>query len=86
MHLLIGGATLRIAQMGPDFLLVDSDVAHGPCRAVIRMWVDSSERRWDVHLPEGVTAGKMRPVVVTLPTGQTTRGDAGLVEVVKDCS
>jgi hypothetical protein len=76
MRLLVNGSALRIAQMGPDFLLVDSELAHGPSVAVIRMRVDASERQWEVNLPNGIAAGKMQPVVVTLPVGQTARGDA----------
>lgn len=81
MRLLINGTSLRIAQMGPDFLLVDSDTVHGPGLAVIQMRVDASERQWDVYLPEGVISGKMQPVVVTLPPGQTLRQDASVEKV-----
>ena len=84
MRLLINGSSLRIAQMGPDFLLVDSDTAHGPCLAEIQMQVDASERRWEVYLPGGITVGEMQPVIVTLPIGQTARRNAGLAEATTD--
>ena len=81
MRLLVNGFSLRIAQMGPDFLLVDSDTAHGPGPAIIQMQVDASERQWEVHLPEGVVAGKMQPVVATLALGQTQRQDASVKRI-----
>lgn len=84
MHLLIGNVALRIAQMGSDFLLVDSDAAYGPCRATVRLRVDADERQWEVYLPEGVAAGAMQPVATSLPAGQTARREAGLAEVMEN--
>ena len=78
MRLLINGVSLRIARMGPDELLVDSDAAHAPGPALIQMQVDASERQWEVYLPNGVAAGQMQPAAVTLPTGQTQRQDASV--------
>ncbi len=75
MHLIINGTSLRIASMGPDELLVDSDSAYAPGPAVVRLQVNASERQWEVYLPNGVAAGQMQPTVVTLPPGQTQRQD-----------
>ena len=73
MQLLVNGASLRIARMGPDELLVDSGVAHPPGPAVIQLQVDDNERRWEVYLPNGIAVGQMQPAAVTLPSGQTQR-------------
>ncbi len=51
MRLLVNGSSLSIAQMGPDFLLVDEPINHPPSDASVVMQIDQSERRWNVHLP-----------------------------------
>ena len=59
MQLLIGGATLPIAQMGPDFLFIDEPIDHPPGEATIVFAVEgSAEERWGVWLPEGLAAGR----------------------------
>ncbi len=63
MRLLIGGASLPIAQMGPDFLLLDQPIDHPPGEATIVFSVDDNERRWPVRLPEGLSAGCERVVI-----------------------
>jgi hypothetical protein len=65
MHLLVNGLTLSVAQMGPDFLLLDAPVNHPPAAASIVLKVDQTERRWDVHLPDGISAGTKRVEIVT---------------------
>jgi hypothetical protein len=64
MQLLIGDLSLSIAQMGPDFLLLDKTIDHPPAEATIIFSVEgSSERRWQVRLPEGISAGCERVVI-----------------------
>jgi hypothetical protein len=64
MQLLIGGATLSIAQMGPDFLFIDEPIEHPPGEATIVFAVEGSdEERWQVWLPEGLAAGRERVVI-----------------------
>lgn len=60
MRLLVSGLSLPIAQMGPDFVLLDEPVNHGPATATMVMQVDKSERRWNVHLPNGISAKSAR--------------------------
>lgn len=60
MRLLVNGSALPIAQMGPDFLLLDQSIDHPPGEATIVFSVDASERRWPVLLPEGLAAGRER--------------------------
>jgi hypothetical protein len=56
MWLLLDGTSIDIAQMGPDFLLVDSPIDHPPSLASIVLQVDDSETRWNVRLPNGISA------------------------------
>ncbi len=69
MRLLVNGSTLPIAQMGPDFLLLDAGSAHPPGEATVLLRVDASERRWEVWLPEGVAAGGAQRASIALPHG-----------------
>jgi hypothetical protein len=63
MQLLVNGSSLPIAQMGPDFLLLDKPVDHPPGTATIVFFVDGSERLWPVYLPEGISAGCERVLI-----------------------
>jgi len=45
---------MPIAQMGPDFLILDNPIEHGPCVADVVLSVDGHENRWAVRLPEGI--------------------------------
>jgi hypothetical protein len=63
MRLLLNGRIFRIAQMGPDFLFVESPTDQPPARATIKLQVDDVERSWDVQLPQGIKAGDERVVL-----------------------
>jgi hypothetical protein len=58
MHLLLNGHTLRIGQMGPNFLLLDDTIDHAPADADIVLSVDGKTDRWTVRLPNGLHAGQ----------------------------
>ena len=60
MRLLVNGSSIAVAQMGPDFLLVDAPINHPPGHASLVLQVDQSERSWRVRLPEGISAGSKR--------------------------
>lgn len=64
MRLLVNGYSLAVTQMGPDFLLVDAPVNHPPVDASVVLCVDQSERRWNVRLPKGISAGTKRVEIV----------------------
>jgi len=55
--------------MGPDYIVVNSASDHLPCDASIVLKVDDRERRWDVHLPDGISAGSRR-VALSAPRAQ----------------
>lgn len=63
MRLLINGSSLPIAQMGPNFLLLDNPIDSPPAEATVVFSVDGSERRWSIRLPEGLAAGRERAVI-----------------------
>jgi len=56
MRLLLNGHSLPVAQLGPDFILVDAPVNHPPATASLILQVDQNERRWNVRLPSGMSA------------------------------
>ena len=65
MRLLVDGSSIPVLQMGPDFLLVDAPINHPPGNASLILQVDQSERRWDVHLPQGISAASKRVAIET---------------------
>ena len=65
MRLLVNGLSLPVTQMGPDFLLVESPVNHPPAVASVVLQVDQIERRWNVHLPNGISASQKRVEIAT---------------------
>ena len=66
MYLLLNGHTLRIGQMGPNFLLLDDTVNHPATDAEIVLSVDGQAERWKVHLPNGISSGQKLVPVSTL--------------------
>lgn len=60
IHLNVNGFVLNVAQLGPDFLTVRDVVEHPPSEAEIVMSVDGNVRRWNVYLPDGISAAKTR--------------------------
>ena len=63
MRLRLNGLSFRIAQMGPDFIFVDSPTDQPPTQAVIELQVDDSHRSWPVNLPFGMKADDERVVL-----------------------
>jgi len=64
MQLLVDGVSLPIGQMGPDFLLLDKSIDRPPGEATIVFSVEGyDERRWQVRLPEGLSADCERVVI-----------------------
>jgi len=63
MLLLIGDGCIPVVQMGPDFLLLDKPIDHPPTQASVILQVDEKERRWNVHLPDGISVGSKRVAI-----------------------
>jgi hypothetical protein len=57
MQLNLNGHILSIGQLGPDFIMLDDPVDHPPADAEIRIAIDGREKRWRVHLIDGIAAG-----------------------------
>ena len=56
MQLSVNGHVLSIGQLGPDFLILDDPCDHPPSEAEVAVSIDGRERRWRVHLPDGISA------------------------------
>jgi hypothetical protein len=65
MRLLVNGLSLPVAQLGPDFILLDSPVNLPPTAASMVLQVDQNEERWNVHLPNGISASSKRVEITT---------------------
>jgi hypothetical protein len=63
INLMFSGHSIPVAQLGPDFLLLDAPADHPPGLASILLRVDQSERRWDVRLPNGISATSKRVAI-----------------------
>jgi hypothetical protein len=61
--LFIDGSWLRVAELGPDFLILREGAEHPPCDAVIKLRVEDVERRWTVRLPQGISSGSDRVIL-----------------------
>jgi len=66
VQLLRSGFVLTIPQMRPDFVLMDAPINHEAASATIVMQVDECEPRWNVHLPEGISAEDKRVRIATI--------------------
>ncbi len=66
LRLVVNGYSLPVAQLGPDFLLVDNPVNHAPTDAAVVMRVDESERRWNVRLPQGISSKNTRVQIAAI--------------------
>jgi len=63
IRLLLNGTVIPVAQLGPDFLLLDAPADHPPGDARVVLQVDQSERSWEVSLPHGISASSQRVVI-----------------------
>jgi hypothetical protein len=60
IRLMVADADLEVAQLGPDFLLVDSPRDMPPGEARILMRVDGNESSWNVFLTRGISSSSPR--------------------------
>lgn len=61
MQLLLNGTSISIAQLGPDFVILDAVVEQQPpADAEILLRVDGRESRWSVFLPNGISPGEKK--------------------------
>lgn len=64
LSMVVNGVTYRLSQTGPDFVLlkIPAELQRGQLAQIV-MWVDGSETRWTVTLPEGSTANDRRVAI-----------------------
>jgi hypothetical protein len=60
MELRLNGHVLPIAQLGPDFLILQHPVDHPAAEGEIFLSIDGRERRWVVRLQDGISAAGER--------------------------
>ncbi len=70
MRLVVDGAELPIAQLGPDFVILETSADLPVPAAEIVLQVDTVERRWPVRLPDGLRASELR---TRIAKGQAAR-------------
>ena len=58
MTLSVNGRSFRIGQLGPDFLILDELAELPPTQGEITVSIDGRVKRWQVQLPEGVSANR----------------------------
>ena len=63
MVLFVNGTSIGITHMARDFVLVESPIDHPPGEASILLKVDDSESRWNVRLPDGISASSKRVAI-----------------------
>lgn len=64
IDLILNGHSIPVAQLGPGFLLLDTPADHPAGEASIILRVDQSEERWNVRLPDGISASTKRVNIV----------------------
>lgn len=67
LQLIAGGRILELGQIGPESVILEETAELPPCEAQVVMYVDSFERRWQVYLPDGISADSRRVRTVTQP-------------------
>ena len=63
MRLLINGGSIAVEHLGPDFILLGAPFDHPPGDASMVLQVDQRERRWNVRLPDGISADCKRVAI-----------------------
>ncbi len=76
LQLVVGNQTLQLGQIGPGSVILEDPAELSPCEAEVVMYVDSTERRWQVYLPDGISAksNRVRTLIrEAAPAGQKSR-------------
>jgi hypothetical protein len=60
MHLAVNGQTIKIGQLGPDFIILDDAPELVPSQGEITMSIDGRVRRWQVAFPDGISASRVK--------------------------
>jgi hypothetical protein len=60
MYLKVGDHTLRIGQLGPDFLILRGAPELPPSDGEVTLSIDGRVRQWSVRLPDGISTSSAR--------------------------
>jgi hypothetical protein len=60
IELLLNGKVPRLAQLGPDFLVLDHPAKYPAGTADILMSVDGEAERWTIRLPDGIQPARSK--------------------------
>ena len=71
MTLSVNGHVLPIAQLGPDFLILRTSVEHVPAVAEISFSIDGNQRRWTVHLVNGIHPDRLKTAMSPYTNGES---------------
>jgi hypothetical protein len=63
MELCVNGLTLPVAQLGPNFVVLENPVDHPPVEREIGMWIDGREQRWRVRLADGIKESQRKTAI-----------------------
>jgi hypothetical protein len=60
LTLVVDGRSFKLAQTGPDFVILREPMDLPPSEAEIVTDIDGQVERWRVHLPEGAHSDKLQ--------------------------
>ena len=65
IQLIVNGSVLPVAQLGPDFLILNTPVDHPrPLgEAEIALSINGNEKRWPVYLRNGIQVGQQKTAI-----------------------
>ncbi|MHB1426147.1 MAG: hypothetical protein ACYC3I_23535 [Gemmataceae bacterium] len=69
IYLHVNGSVLPVAQLGPSFLVLRRSSDHPPCEAEISLSIDGDEKRWTVHLTNGIQVGRRKTAITPCSDG-----------------
>jgi hypothetical protein len=67
LELIVGGRSVELSQVAPEFLIVQHPENLAPCQAEVIVRVDGDENRRRVFLVDGISASSARVRVRNLP-------------------
>jgi len=56
MHLIVGAQCFAVAQVGPDFMILETPVDLPPTQGELVVRIDGDEKRRSIDLPHGARA------------------------------
>jgi hypothetical protein len=60
MQLNVNGHAFVVGHLGPGFVILDNPTDHPPALAQMTLSIDGHVERWQVQLPEGISADRCR--------------------------